>query len=235
MTAEATRPLDRVVWHALTGRQAALAEGNALALRYGTAYTPFAATLDDTPASLAALHTIIPPAGAVALATTDELALPPALSVRRRASVEQMLLTDPSIIEGIPPVPANTRVLGDADVPAMMALVALTQPGPFAARTHTLGRYLGVFDNNELIAMAGERMRLDGFVEVSAVCTHPNHRGKALSASLIAALARPALARGEIPFLHVFTDNAPAIAVYHRLGFSIRTTLHLAVVARAGD
>jgi predicted GNAT family acetyltransferase len=228
-----THTLDRAIWHALSGCQSAFAEGNASALRYRPDYTPFAATIDDTTDSLNALTGIMPNGATVAVVTRNELTFPDALAVSRRALIEQMLLTNATIMHQIPGLPPTARPLGDSDVPAMLALTALTQPGPFAARTHALGRYLGAFEGDTLIAMAGERMCLDGFVEISAVCTHPDHRGKALSGRLIAALARPALARGETPFLHVFNDNTPALAVYKRLGFSIRATFHLAAVTRA--
>lgn len=230
-----THPLDRSIWHALSGPHARYAHGSAAALRYDPAYAPFAATRDDTPGSLAALHPIVPPGGAVALFTRDELAFPGSLTVRRRAAVTQMLLPRGALPAGIPALPATARPLGPDDRPAMAALVALTEPGPFAARTPEMGRYLGVFTDGALVAMAGERMCLDGFVEISAVCTHPDHRGKRLAAGLIASLARAAFDRGETPYLHAFADNAPAIAVYRTLGFAIRAPLHLAVVGRTGD
>ncbi len=117
----------------------------------------------------------------------------------------------------------------------MMALVALTQPGPFAKRTVELGRFLGIFVGDSLIAMAGERMCLDGFVEISGVCTHPDHRGRGLAAVLITTLVRAALERGETPFLHAFADNETALGVYRKLGFLTRATFHLAAVGRAED
>jgi predicted GNAT family acetyltransferase len=139
----------------------------------------------------------------------------------------------PEALGNLPAAPPAWRDLHEADVPAMLDLVALTRPGPFAARTFALGRYVGVFRGDVLVAMAGERMRLDGFVEISAVCTHPGHRGHGLAAGLIAELSRAALARSETPFLHAFADNMTALALYRRLGFVMRATLHLAVVGHA--
>ena len=98
-----------------------------------------------------------------------------------------------------------------------------------------MGRYIGVFTNDGLIAMAGERIRVAGHVEISAVCTHPDYRGKALSSALIGTLARAAFDRGEIPFLHAFAHNEPALAIYRKLGFVNRAMFHLAVVGRAGE
>ena len=81
--------------------------------------------------------------------------------------------------------------------------------------------------------MAGERMRLDGAVEISAVCVSPEHRGKGYAAFLVAWLVRKLREEGAMPFLHSFTDNNSAIALYERLGFRTRKTLRLTVLSRA--
>jgi predicted GNAT family acetyltransferase len=83
-----------------------------------------------------------------------------------------------------------------------------------------------VFEDGELVALAGERLRLPGFVELSAVCTDPRVRGRGLAAYLMRHLMRGAVARGETPFLHVVPDNAAAISIYRRLGFEVRTAMH---------
>ena len=81
--------------------------------------------------------------------------------------------------------------------------------------------------------MAGERMRLDGAVEISAVCVSPEHRGRGYAAFLVAWLVRRLREEGVTPFLHSFTDNSSAIALYERLGFRTRKTVRLAVLSRA--
>ena len=90
------------------------------------------------------------------------------------------------------------------DVPEMMKLVDLTKPGPFAARTIALGSYIGI---GQLVAMAGERMRFDGFTEISAVCTHPDYTSRGYASFLVGALTQNILARGETPFLHIYTTT----------------------------
>ena len=220
-------PLDRSIWQALTTRQAALRRGTGDALCYDPDFTPFAATRDDRPASLAALADIIPQGGRVALFNDTALAFPDSLNCVHRDEALQMMLDRPA-----PPAdPAIAfRPLGAADGPAMAALVELTRPGPFARRTWEMGRYVGVFDGTSLVAMAGERLQLDGFVELSAVCTHPDHRGRGLAAALMRHLAGRVVDAGDTPFLHVFRRNIQAISVYRRLGFVERRLLHLAVV-----
>jgi predicted GNAT family acetyltransferase len=39
-----------------------------------------------------------------------------------------------------------------------------------------LGTYLGIRDGSRLIAMAGERIRAPGYVELSGISTHPQAR-----------------------------------------------------------
>jgi predicted GNAT family acetyltransferase len=122
--------------------------------------------------------------------------------------------------------------LGAKDSPEMLKLTALTKPGPFGPRTHELGYYVGIRDAGKLVAMAGERMKVPGYTEVSAVCTHPDHLGKGYAAALMTEVMRSIRARGEKPFLHVRSDNSRAIAIYERLGFRKRSDGHYAVLRR---
>ncbi len=78
--------------------------------------------------------------------------------------------------------------------------------------------------------MAGERMRFDRFVEISAVCVDPVHRGKGYAALLVTRLARDIQAQGSTPFLHVFATNLGAIALYEKLGFVTRRSFHVTVL-----
>jgi predicted GNAT family acetyltransferase len=115
----------------------------------------------------------------------------------------------------------------------MLALASVTQPGPFGPRTIELGRYIGIRRQGTLVAMAGERMRLDGFTEISAVCVEPAYRGHGFAAELVRSLASSIAAQSEIPFLHVFSSNHAAIALYRKLGFTLRRRVHLAVLTKA--
>lgn len=111
----------------------------------------------------------------------------------------------------------------------MLALAKLTEPGPFLPRTIELGSYFGIHDSGSLVAMAGERLRLPGFTEVSAVCTHPGFRGRGYGNTLMSVVISGILHREETPFLHVKTEN-PAVNLYQKLGFQVRAQLHLAVI-----
>lgn len=128
----------------------------------------------------------------------------------------------------------TARVLTEADVPAMIDLVERTRPGPFGPRTIELGTYLGVHDGDRLIAMAGERMHPNGWTEISAVCTDPDHRGHGLGSRLIRAVGHGIRERGEVPFLHTSSTNTAAIRLYDTLGFVLRhrTVLTIVEVAR---
>jgi len=122
--------------------------------------------------------------------------------------------------------------LGAADVPEMLELVAETDPGPFLARTIELGTYLGIRYDGARIAMAGERFHLDGWTEISAVCTKPDHRGRGLASQLIGALIAGIQLRSERAFLHVLSTNTGAIRLYEKLGFRVRQPATILVVTR---
>lgn len=122
--------------------------------------------------------------------------------------------------------------LSQADASAMLELTQKTKPGPFGKRTHEMGRYIGLREHGRLIAMAGERMQLDGYVEISAVCVDDDWRGKGFAARLVTALRDDIEGRGATPFLHVLTDNHAAIGLYERLGFELQRKFFLTRVSR---
>jgi hypothetical protein len=224
---ENLHPLDRPVWNALATRQAYLALGDpGTALRYPPDIEPFGATPANTPEQLLALGALTPIDGGIAVVETFKIVPPPGLIVMFEEPVQQMIapcIPDPDHDTGI-------IALNDADAGEMRALAELTQPGPFHARTHELGDFVGVRENGKLIAMAGERMRVPGFTEISAVCTHPDARGRGLAANLMRVVAAKIVARGEQLFLHVYPHNKGAISVYEKLGFRHRATVHLTVL-----
>jgi predicted GNAT family acetyltransferase len=114
----------------------------------------------------------------------------------------------------------------------MLALVALTQPGPFGERTVELGEYWGVLEDGRLVAMAGERMEAGTLKEISGVCTHPAFQGRGYARRLMHRLIRLQLARGQTPFLHVMKGNDAARALYARMGFRHHGDIAVRVVSR---
>jgi len=224
-----THPLDRPIWSALTTRQSALAEGGGLARRYAREIGPFADMEDMSPESFAALGALMSDTEIAVLFTPDAVAVPAEFKIVLADTGEQMIGTPRE--SSLPGVEIVT--LGAADVPEMIALVELTKPGPFGSRTHELGTFLGIRVDGQLVAMTGERMKPGNYTEMTAVCVHPSHRGKGYAQALLGAVARGIVARGEIPFLHVFTNNESAIALYRRQGMEIRRRLHVTVLKRA--
>ncbi len=220
--------LDRPVWNALGDRHATLAEGGPLARRYPPSIIPFGAARDESPESLAALAALIAPGETMVIAETTPLAIPPGLGVEASFTIVQMVLTGPL------PALADDRIvrLGAADAEEMYALGTLCRPGPFTRRAQALGEFHGIRIDGRIAAMAGTRMRTEGYAEVSGVSTHPDFRGRGLARVLSVHMARRFLADGETPFLHAFTTNTAAIGLYESIGFAVRTTLNVAAVGR---
>ena len=223
-----THVLDRPAWHALNGPHAGLAEGGALARRYRPDIVPFAAARDASAESLAALAALPKPGEVMVLVEADALALPPGFETVRAGRLVQMLLTSPPA----PVADARIAPLTPADAGEMLALATLTEPGPFTLKAQALGTFFGIRSDGRLAAMAGERMHVDGFSELSGVCAHPDFRGQGLARLLSVFVAHRILARGETPFLHAWDHNAPAIRLYETIGFTLRQTMNLAAVRR---
>jgi ribosomal protein S18 acetylase RimI-like enzyme len=223
--------LKNVIWQALTTRQARFAESCDTARRFMrevTALCAFAEPNDDGYAALASLAGVD---GTAAIFLDQPYQPRPRWDYVVGAPLLQMICANGHGSTPVKPS-AETLELGDKDSPEMLELTALTKPGPFGPRTHELGYYVGIRDNGKLVAMAGERLKVPGFTEVSAVCTHPDHLGKGYAAALMSAVMRGIRERGETSFLHVRADNARAISIYERLGFRTAWEGHFAVLRR---
>jgi predicted GNAT family acetyltransferase len=226
-----THPLDELTWKALTGRQSRFAVGNERVVRFEAAVAPFAAMVDTSPASFDALRGLIKEHGPAALSTVERIEAPAGFSILRQDMLLQM------VWQGEPdPATALEYVrLAADDVPQMVALTTATEPGPFGPRTFELGDYLGVRREGTLAAMAGERLKIDGYTEISAVCVDPAFRGQGLATGLMKRLIAAICARGEKPFLHVLASNHGALGIYRAMGFAERRQMHLLVLGEASS
>lgn len=210
--------LDNPVWSALTGPARPFAETGpaGLAARYTADASPWAALADpQDPAAWADLAALAGPGAEVWLTGL----LTPPEGWTTVTSIPGVQLDGRSVRAEAAPEAVR---LGAADVPEMLELVRLTRPGPFLTRTVELGTYLGIRHEGRLVAMAGERLRPRGWSEISAVCTHPSHRGRGLAGRLVRAVAAEIRARGDHPFLHAAADNTGALSLYAAMGFTLR-------------
>jgi ribosomal protein S18 acetylase RimI-like enzyme len=225
-----SHPLDNPIWNALNSEHAALALGGELAKRYPPEIGPLSGMTSQSAESYEELRALAGHGGLVGLFLADLPAPPPGWTIFRDGLMTQMICPDADIPEQQPLPNVTTRRLTSADAPAMLELAKLTEPGPFRQRTSELGVFWGVFHSGRLLAMAGQRLHLPQFVEISAVCTHPDARGRGYARALMCLAMQEIRRRGKIPFLHAFADNYPAIRVYEGLGFIERRTLNLAIL-----
>ncbi|MBI2739803.1 MAG: GNAT family N-acetyltransferase [Rhodospirillales bacterium] len=212
--------LDNPVWHALAGPHRQHALGRGLARHYPRDIAPFSAIAEPSAAAYADLAADLPVGTEARLFRPQTEPLPDGWEETNRFALLQMVASRQPEQGGSP-----VTVLSHADAAAMLDLVAATEPGPFGKRTPLLGRYVGIRHGDRLVAMAGERLRVPDHVELSAICVHPEARGKGYGATLTRELMRRAFAQGERPFLHVRPDNAAAVALYRGLGFETRREL----------
>lgn len=228
-------PLDRPVWSALTTRVAPLAirrdEGAGAAVRLDPDVGVFVAAADASADSRVALNDLCrlyPGAGMVELEDGPMAPILPDAPVVSRAACVQMTA---SALTPAAESDLDVLTLGEADADEMLALATLTRPGPFRRGTLRLGGFIGVRREGRLIAMAGERMKVEGFTELSGVCTHPEFRGQGLAGILSRLVTARILARGEQAFLHAYADHGATIAFYEGLGFRVRARVTYTVLA----
>jgi predicted GNAT family acetyltransferase len=213
-------PLDNVAWNSLISRHRHLGVIGKNAAKYHAQVSMVAGIGENTEEAYSELAEIVEPGVPVAFVGNDPPDDHPVWMVMRRAEVYQMVIEAPIEYEEMEFVSLTPE-----DVPEMMKLVEMTNPGPFSPGTIEMGDYIGIRVDGKLVAMGGERMKPEGYTEVSGVCTHPDHRGRGYAKAITGALTNAIFERGEKPFLHVFVLNTPAIKLYEKLGYKTRRTV----------
>jgi len=212
--------LDNPVWNALISGNKHLSYGNDEVRFFHREVSPFVAFKENTTDHFQILFEILPDDCPALIVSPVELTIPNSWKVLNFVKGIQMVCNTATDMEEPKP---NLKPLTIEHVPQMVALAKLTNPGPFESRTIEFGHYFGVFDDEKLIAMAGQRMHAFDYAEVSAVCTHPDYTGKGYAKQLMLQQLHRMRGIGVTPFLHVRTENARAINVYEHLGFTKRT------------
>ena len=216
--------LDNPIWSALISAQSHFAIGGPLAKRYPAEVAPFIAVPEPSAAAARACAELVLPGEIVNIVSVTPK-LDAGWELLATGNIAQMVWRPDAAapdedMSGITP-------LTDADTPDMLALTALVFPGYFRSRTPEMGEYFGIRQDGRFAAMSGERMKLHGYDEISAVCTHPDFTGRGYAARLINLLVARQLRRGITPFLHVNETNSRARSLYARLGFADRALLPL--------
>ena len=224
--------LDNPIWNALTSDHARFAVGGTRARRYPEEIGPLSGMPEQSAEGYEELRAATSAGGLAALFFSETPRPGAGWTVVRGGELAQMAAPRPELTGVQLPEGVRLRRLTPEDAGEMVALAKLTEPGPFRLGTIALGSYFGIFEGERLVSMAGERLSLPGFVEVSAVCTHPEARGRGYAAMLMSRVIEGILAAGKRPFLHTWADNHGAIRIYERLGFRLRRTFELAVVQR---
>lgn len=214
--------LDNPIYNALITGNKHLALGSNDAKFFNPDVAPFAGLKENSSVYFNELREISEPESSFILFTPVHLDIPPTWKINGQMDLLQMVYEQEAV-----PIPADQNMidLKAEHIARMLELTALTKPGPFLSRTIAFGNYKGIFEGHELIAMAGQRFQPLPYVEISAVCTHPEHLRKRFATALLTEQIRMIMAVGHIPFLHVRADNHSAIRTYERLGFTQRSEM----------
>lgn len=219
-------PLDNPIWHALTGLDGLKNIGTDGVRYFNEDVAPFLGMPDWSRHYQKKVFPGIPKGRKWILLIKQTVDLLEEWKIENAFSIYQMTLKRdvPTKLD----TDSNWKIqpLDSHNIPEMLSLTELTRPGPFTRRTIEFGNYHGIFSEGRLVAMGGERMHVNSYTEISAICTHPDMRGKGYGSLVAGYLSALILAKGQLPFLHVLKENETAIQVYLKLGFEIRSLLN---------
>ena len=221
--------LDNPSWNALASGNKNLAHGNNEVKYFAQDVSPFVGMRDNSEEQFQMLYELTDHNGPVGFVSNTGHDAPKNWKLLSPNIAYQMIY-EASL------TPAEVEVtltpLTEAHIPQMLALTKLTNPGPFAPRTIDFGHYYGVFDGVKLVAMAGQRMHIEDYTEISAVCTHPDYLGRGYAKQLLLGQIHRMQAAGNTPILHVRKNNERAVKVYESIGFTPRTTIHFNILQK---
>jgi ribosomal protein S18 acetylase RimI-like enzyme len=219
--------LDNIVWHALTGPQARFATGSGGARRFAPGFSPIIGFENPAAPDFGPLRGMCS-TGERFFTDAWSGPVPPGWNIEVESTMFKMVWACdvPDADDAFSATPLDQTHAAQA-----LALAELTRPGAFGLRTIELGDYFGIFEDDHLIAMAGERMQAGNLREISGVCVHPDHQGKGLARRLMLKLIWRQMARGEKTFLHVMSQNTGARELYLRMGFEIYKESPVRVIA----
>jgi hypothetical protein len=221
--------LNNPVWNAAISANSHLVSGSKRVKLFDQEVSPFAALSEPTVEQLLELYELHTGDGIRFLWADALLPIPESWKTLHCIPGLQMVYLPKEVPrherEGIVP-------LTEKNIPAMLALTKLTKPGPFGTRTIEFGNYEGIFVDGQLAAMTGQRFHCFDHIEISAVCTHPDHQGKGYARKLLLSQLAAVIDSGATPYLHVKSDNDRAIQVYESIGFTKRLDVYFYVIAK---
>ncbi|CAM2995246.1 GNAT family N-acetyltransferase [Flavobacterium frigoris] len=216
MSEKGSNKLDNPVWHSLSESHKEYAITYDDTQFYDPEYCPFGATLNTKKSSNAIAQYSNLSDNFFIVGEKPEI--PATLKIANELVCLQMMIREPidiPIIDTIIKLEENHRE-------DLLGLVKIVYPEYFKSKTATLGNYYGIYKDSQLVAVTGERMQMNTFIEVSAVITHPNYLGKGYAKQLVAHTANTILNQNKTAFLHVYEKNFGAIKLYEKLGFETR-------------
>jgi predicted GNAT family acetyltransferase len=224
--------LDNMIWNALTTGNNDIAIINGDVACYLPDIAPFAGIKDFNDANLKKLYEFIPTNRSVAISSLDKMNHDETMwKVLQPMDITQMVY-EHSVKTFTTKNSPLIVPLSEEHVPQMIELTALTRPGPFLQQTIRFKNYFGIFIEGRLAAMAGQRMHPRPYMEVSAVCTHPDFRGMGYAKALMLHLMKIILDNSFTPFLHVLSNNNNAIELYKTIGFRTREQIFVDLIRR---